>query len=198
VTWQPRIKVGAGSKFMGLVAALEEDILTGLVGEGDRMPPQRAVAEALGIDLTTVTRAYNEAKTRGLLTASAGRGGTRIADRAGGPARRALTSPVDLSMKWLFVGPSCPDFRGGREREFVLVGGTLVRCQCQHKYSAGAPEGNDRLTGPARQGRPPGGGKLASHAELLIRWVEANSDITMPELAAKLEAARGVELTREI
>lgn len=41
---------------------------------------------------------------------------------------------------------------------------------------------------PARQGRPPGGGKLAPHMRKLIRWVEAQRDITMPELAARLEA----------
>jgi transposase len=45
---------------------------------------------------------------------------------------------------------------------------------------------------PARQGRPPGGGKLAPHADLLVGWVKAEGDITMPELAARLEAARGV------
>ena len=40
---------------------------------------------------------------------------------------------------------------------------------------------------PARQGRPPGDGKLAPHMARLTRRVEAQSDITMPELAAKLE-----------
>src|SRR5688572_17605735 len=45
---------------------------------------------------------------------------------------------------------------------------------------------------PARQGRRPGGGKLAPQAAPLIGWVEAQADITMPELAAKLKAARGV------
>ena len=45
---------------------------------------------------------------------------------------------------------------------------------------------------PARQGRPPGGGKLAPYAALLIGWVEAQGDITMPELAAKLKAAHDV------
>ena len=45
---------------------------------------------------------------------------------------------------------------------------------------------------PEKQGRPPGGGKLAAHADILIRWVEEDGDITMPELAAKLEAERGV------
>jgi transposase len=45
---------------------------------------------------------------------------------------------------------------------------------------------------PARQGRPPGGGKLAPHLESLIAWVEAEPDMTMPELAAKLLAETGV------
>ena len=45
---------------------------------------------------------------------------------------------------------------------------------------------------PARQGRPPGGGKLAPYLAILIDWVEAEPDITMPELAAKLLAEEGV------
>ena len=42
---------------------------------------------------------------------------------------------------------------------------------------------------PARQGRPPGAGKLAPHLSMLIQWVEAQPDISMTELAAKLAAA---------
>lgn len=45
---------------------------------------------------------------------------------------------------------------------------------------------------PGRQGRPPGGGKLAPHIEALLGWVEAEPDMTMPELAAKLLAEKGV------
>jgi transposase len=45
---------------------------------------------------------------------------------------------------------------------------------------------------PARQGRPPGGGKLAPYAATLARWVDETADITMPELAAKLAAEHGV------
>lgn len=40
---------------------------------------------------------------------------------------------------------------------------------------------------PRRQGRPSGAGKLADHMVLLIRWVEDTPDITMPELAKRLE-----------
>jgi transposase len=45
---------------------------------------------------------------------------------------------------------------------------------------------------PARQGRPPGAGKLAPHEDFLIAQVKAKPDITMPELAATLVSARGV------
>lgn len=45
---------------------------------------------------------------------------------------------------------------------------------------------------PAKQGRPIGGGRLAQHVEALIGWVEADGDITMPELATKLLAERGI------
>lgn len=45
---------------------------------------------------------------------------------------------------------------------------------------------------PARQGRPPGGGKLAPYLKALLEWIEAEPDMTMPELAAKLEAEKGV------
>jgi transposase len=45
---------------------------------------------------------------------------------------------------------------------------------------------------PARQGRPPGSGKLAPYAAFLIATVEAKPDITMPDLAAKLMSEHGV------
>jgi transposase len=45
---------------------------------------------------------------------------------------------------------------------------------------------------PARQGRPPGGGKLMAHLGYLTGRVEAQPDITMPELADELKRERGV------
>lgn len=48
---------------------------------------------------------------------------------------------------------------------------------------------------PGRQGRPPGGGKLAPYRDFLIARVTQKPDITMPELAAELLAAHGVSAT---
>ena len=47
---------------------------------------------------------------------------------------------------------------------------------------------------PAKQGRPPGAGKLAPYANTLSRWVDEKSDITMAELAQKLKAHSGLEV----
>jgi transposase len=46
---------------------------------------------------------------------------------------------------------------------------------------------------PARQGRPLGSGPLSAHIDVLIGWVDAEGDITMPELATKLLAEHGVQ-----
>ena len=72
--WKPRIEADAKSKYLGIVEALEADIYSGYVKAGDRLPAQRAIAEALNVDLTTVTRAFNEARRRGLIDATTGRG----------------------------------------------------------------------------------------------------------------------------
>ncbi len=70
----PWIVEGSQLKYRGIVEAIEADLRSGLIQPGDRMPPQRTIAEVLGVDLTTVTRAFNEARRRGLVEANAGRG----------------------------------------------------------------------------------------------------------------------------
>ena len=44
----------------------------------------------------------------------------------------------------------------------------------------------------ARQGRPPGHGKLAPHLAFFEELIDQDGDITLPELAAALLAATGV------
>lgn len=47
---------------------------------------------------------------------------------------------------------------------------------------------------PAKQGRPHGSGKLGPHRDFLIAQVECKPDITMPALAAVLQAERGLKI----
>src|ERR1700754_4518469 len=58
-----------GPRYVQVVRFIERAIADGRLRAGDRLPPQRQLARALGIDLTTVTRAYAEARERHLLHA---------------------------------------------------------------------------------------------------------------------------------
>ena len=69
-------------------------------------------------------------------------------------------------------------------RRFGVAASTAVRL-AQRKARTGS-------LAPARQGRPAGSGRLAAYVEALIDWVEAEGDITMPELAARLLAEKAV------
>ncbi|MET0407772.1 MAG: PLP-dependent aminotransferase family protein [Hyphomicrobium sp.] len=99
MSWKPWLAEGSHLKYRGIVEALEADLKEGRIKPGDRLPPQRMIAEVLDVDLTTVTRAFNEARRRGLVEANAGRG-TFIRRRIGyGPIPGVGARPaVDLSM----------------------------------------------------------------------------------------------------
>jgi hypothetical protein len=64
----------AGPSIWLLVDALETAVREGELQPGDQLPPQRTVADHLGIDFTTVTRAYGAARERGLVEGAVGRG----------------------------------------------------------------------------------------------------------------------------
>lgn len=72
--WLTQASRDGGAIYLGLLRALEGAIRSGELQPGDRLPPQRQVADQLRVDLTTVTRAYGLARERGLVEGSAGRG----------------------------------------------------------------------------------------------------------------------------
>lgn len=72
--WLARLRRGGQPVYLAVVQAMEAAIRAGELQAGDQLPPQRAVAELLGVDLTTVTRAYAAARARGLIEGTVGRG----------------------------------------------------------------------------------------------------------------------------
>lgn len=96
--WIPTLSEWQGPAFSRIVDALAADIASGRLVRGQRLPTHRAMATALGIDLTTVTRAYGEARRRGLIDARVGQG-TFVSETT---ARTLINVPVhvniDLSM----------------------------------------------------------------------------------------------------
>lgn len=94
---------------MGLADALQQDVRSGILAAGDRLPPQRSIAEALGVDLTTVTRAFNEAHRRGLIEAQIGRG-TFVRECSSEPSSKVRPAALDLSMN-IPCQPESVDFK---------------------------------------------------------------------------------------
>lgn len=96
--WLPTIEEWQGPIYLRIVDALSADINSRRLNRGQQLPTHRALAGALGIDLTTVTRAYGEARRRGLVEARVGQG-TFVSETT---ARQAADIPVqvkiDLSM----------------------------------------------------------------------------------------------------
>ncbi|WP_322400710.1 PLP-dependent aminotransferase family protein [Massilia luteola] len=90
--WLPRLAGNKGPRFLQIADALQAAVVDGSLKPGDRLPPQRHLAAQLDIDLTTVTRAYDEARRRNLLEGRGARG-TYVA------APKVESAPVlDLSM----------------------------------------------------------------------------------------------------
>ena len=96
--WVPTISAQAGPVYRQIAEAIEGDIVSGRLRRGQQLPTHRALAQALGIDLTTVTRAYAEARGRGLLEGRVGQGTFVSESSLRPPALTPDVIDVDLSM----------------------------------------------------------------------------------------------------
>lgn len=90
--WLPRLAGNRGPRFLQIADALQAAVVDGSLAPGDRLPPQRRLAAQLDVDLTTVTRAYDEARRRNLLEGRGARGTYVAAPKV------ELTAILDLSM----------------------------------------------------------------------------------------------------
>lgn len=95
--WLPTIEGRRGPAYQRIVDALADDIAAGRLHQGRRLPTHRALAQALDLDVTTVTRAYAEAARQQLVEARVGRG-TFVKAEAAGLRRTAPPPAIDLSM----------------------------------------------------------------------------------------------------
>src|SRR3954467_3555100 len=95
--WAPTLRDREGPLYQQIVEALAADIASGRLHRGQQLPTHRALAKSLDIDLTTATRAYAEARQRGLTEARVGQG-TFVAESMS-PHRGSAAQPeFDLSM----------------------------------------------------------------------------------------------------
>ncbi|MFC7737488.1 PLP-dependent aminotransferase family protein [Roseomonas sp. GCM10028921] len=129
-----------GPLYPGILAAIRAAIESGDLQDGDRLPPQRHLAAVLKLDLTTVTRAFNEARHQGLIEAAVGRGSFV---RGGASARlwreggRAL---IDMTMNLppLLENPSLKGLM--QEGVASLLRRQEVHGLMSYRSTAGTPE----------------------------------------------------------
>ncbi|MBW8840701.1 MAG: PLP-dependent aminotransferase family protein [Sphingomonadales bacterium] len=127
--WLPDLTKARAPKYLAIADALGSAIERGTLNSGDRLPPQRDLAARLGVDLTTVTRAYETARQRGLIEAH-GRAGSFV--RGTSPAQIEDAARVDTGMN---MPPELPgDMLGRAMRDTIttlLAEGSGLRLQYQ-------------------------------------------------------------------
>lgn len=101
--WLPTLAGRRGPRYLRIVEALAEDIASGALSPGTRLPPYRDLAYALDVSPNTTSRAYREGVARALIQGEVGRGTFVRAPSgmglAGEPTdlRRPTEGPIDLS-----------------------------------------------------------------------------------------------------
>ena len=74
LSWKPRLKEHCEVKYLVLARQLEDDILSSRLKPGTKLPPQRELADYLDLNFTTVTRAYDLCRQKGLIYGIVGSG----------------------------------------------------------------------------------------------------------------------------
>lgn len=74
MSWKPDLSNIRGPKYIALAELLEDDIKSGKLKAGTKLPPQRELADFLDLNLSTISKVYKLCEQKGLLSASVGNG----------------------------------------------------------------------------------------------------------------------------
>lgn len=144
--WVPDITKIPGPRYLAVAGAIARAIDNGELPPGAQLPPQRDLAERLGVTVGTVSRAYGLAKKRRLIAGEVGRG-TFVQ----GLAQRERSSNVIPSNDERGIDLAC--FRSPVEglSEEILKALTEIGERASllplHKYPPGAGSMSHRLAG---------------------------------------------------
>jgi DNA-binding transcriptional MocR family regulator len=72
--WAPDISASSQPTYLAIVEAIGDAIRSGQLRPGDPLPTHRLLADLMGVNVSTITRAYREAAKRRLVGGEVGRG----------------------------------------------------------------------------------------------------------------------------
>ncbi|MCG8638510.1 MAG: PLP-dependent aminotransferase family protein [Desulfobacterales bacterium] len=108
--WKPDLENRAGPKYRRIIEAIADDIASGALPPGTRLPPHRILAYELNISPHTTSRAYAHCVARGMLQGQIGRGTfVRMVQpdsalASPGNLERPVEGPIDFSKNLPFPG----------------------------------------------------------------------------------------------
>lgn len=73
-SWTPTLHDSGKPLYLEIAEAIRRDIDSEVLRDGDRLPSQRSIAKAIGLDFTTVSRGFSEAVKQGSIETFVGRG----------------------------------------------------------------------------------------------------------------------------
>lgn len=141
IAWIGQLVQLGGPRYLQVADFIEQALADGSLLPGDRLPPQRRLAALLQVDLTTITRAYDEARRRHLLEGKGARGTYAAAPKV------ELAQLLDLSMN-LPPPPANVDFNDMLKQGLAQV---LLRTDSRllMNYHLGGGSVADRAAGAA-------------------------------------------------
>lgn len=95
--WIPVLPDTSGPRYLAFVEVLERDIESGALKPGTRLLPQRDMASQLGLSVGTISKAYAEAESRGLISGEVGRG-TFVQRRRPAVSTEGASATVNLAL----------------------------------------------------------------------------------------------------
>ena len=171
--WMPDLARFGRPHYRAIADAIAEDIGTGRLAPGDRLPPQRLLADALGLNFSTAARGYVEAQRRGLVASRVGQG-TVVTGRAAGAAAASPASRrpalVDFSMN-LPPEPEDPGLLGRMRDGVTAVSADLMNLLRYQGFGGAREDKEAALVWLARRGLAPEANRLlvcpGAHSALL-------------------------------
>lgn len=157
--WNPETLDSDCPLYRAIVARLAEDVASGILDPGDKLPTVRDLADMLGINTGTVYRAYTLAEQQGVVSKEIGRG-TFVRDnrrdrgsvRSGNPEGGDVLPTLD---------ENAPVDMTRNEPPFVPLDGLL-------RQSLAEISRNSPLDGMLEYGHSQG---LVRHREILVGWL---------------------------